>query len=67
MEGIVAIVGREIILQSDVAGQIEAMAQRDPRINRKDPSLRSAILDQLINEKLVLTKAAVDAREARFK
>jgi peptidyl-prolyl cis-trans isomerase SurA len=60
MEGIVAIVGREIILQSDISGQIEAMAQRDPRINRKDPALRTAILDQLINEKLVLTKAEQD-------
>jgi peptidyl-prolyl cis-trans isomerase SurA len=60
MEGIVAIVGREIILQSDITGQIEAMAQRDPRMNRKDPALRNAILDQLINEKLVLTKAQQD-------
>lgn len=60
MEGIVAIVGREIILQSDITGQIEAMAQRDPRMNRKDPALRKAILDQLINEKLVLTKAEQD-------
>ena len=60
MEGIVAIVGREIILQSDISGQIEAMAQRDPRINRKDPALRTAILDQLINEKLILTKAEQD-------
>jgi len=60
MEGIVAIVGREIILQSDISGQIEAMAQRDPRVNRKDPALRKAILDQLINEKLVLTKAEQD-------
>ncbi len=60
MEGIVAIVGREIILQSDINGQIEAMAQRDPRMNRKDPALRKAILDQLINEKLILTKAEQD-------
>ncbi|HBB26695.1 MAG TPA: parvulin peptidyl-prolyl isomerase [Bacteroidetes bacterium] len=60
MEGIVAVVGREIILQSDITGQVEAMAQRDPRINRKDPDLRKAILDQMINEKLVLTKAQED-------
>lgn len=60
MEGIVAIVGREIILQSDINGQVAAMAQRDPRMNQKDPALRKAILDQLINEKLVLTKAQLD-------
>ncbi|MBU3699263.1 MAG: parvulin peptidyl-prolyl isomerase [Candidatus Kapabacteria bacterium] len=60
MEAIVAVVGREIILQSDIAGQVEAMAQRDPRVNRKDADLRRAILDQLINEKLVLTRAQED-------
>jgi peptidyl-prolyl cis-trans isomerase SurA len=60
IEAIVAVVGREIVLQSDINGQIEAMAQRDPRIDRKDPSLKKAILDQLINEKLVLTKAQED-------
>ncbi len=61
VEGIVAIVGREIILKSDVDGQLEVMAQRDPRMNKKDPSLRKAILDQLINERLIVTKAIEDS------
>lgn len=61
VEGIVAIVGREIILKSDVDGQIEVMAQRDPKINKKDPTLRKALLDQLINERLIVTKAVEDS------
>lgn len=61
MEGIVAIVGREIVLKSDVDGQMEIMAQRDPKISRKDPVLRQAVLDQLINERLIMTKAIEDS------
>ena len=61
VEGIVAIVGREIILKSDVDGQLEVMAQRDPRINKKDPAIRRAIVDQLINERLIVTKAIEDS------
>ncbi len=61
VEGIVAIVGREIILKSDVDGQLEVMAQRDPRINKKDPTIRRAIVDQLINERLIVTKAIEDS------
>lgn len=61
MEGIVAIVGREIVLKSDVDGQMEIMAQRDPKISRKDPVIRQAVLDQLINERLIMTKAIEDS------
>ncbi|MCX6141192.1 MAG: peptidylprolyl isomerase [Candidatus Kapabacteria bacterium] len=61
MEGIVAVVGREIVLKSDVDGQMEILAQRDPRVNRKDARLRQAILDQLINERLMVTKAIEDS------
>ena len=63
MEGIVAIVGREIVLKSDVDGQMEIMTQRDPKVNRKDPVLRQAVLDQLINERLMMTKAIEDSIE----
>ncbi|MBK6290688.1 MAG: peptidylprolyl isomerase [Ignavibacteria bacterium] len=63
MEGIIAIVGREIVLKSDVDGQMEMLAQRDPRVDRKDVKLRQAILDQLINERLIMTKAIEDSIE----
>jgi peptidyl-prolyl cis-trans isomerase SurA len=43
---------------------MEIMAQRDPKVNRKDPVLRQAVLDQLINERLIMTKAIEDSVEA---
>jgi len=61
MEGIIAIVGREIILKSDVDGQMEILAQRDKGISKQDPKLRLMILDQLINERLIMTKAIEDS------
>lgn len=61
MERIVAVVGREIILKSDIDGQIELLAQRNPSVNRTDPALRRQILDLLINERLIVTKAMEDS------
>jgi peptidyl-prolyl cis-trans isomerase SurA len=61
MERIVAIVGKEIILKSDVDGQIELLAQRNPSIKKTDPALRRQILDLLINERLIVTKAIEDS------
>jgi peptidyl-prolyl cis-trans isomerase SurA len=63
MERIVAVVGKEIILQSDVAGQLEVLAQRNPGINRNDPAVRTMVLDMLINERLVMSKAMEDSIE----
>ncbi|MCU0329700.1 MAG: peptidylprolyl isomerase [Candidatus Kapabacteria bacterium] len=63
MERIVAVVGKEIILQSDVAGQLEVLAQRNPSMNRNDPAMRSMVLDMLINERLVMSKAMEDSIE----
>lgn len=60
MERIVAVVGEEIILKSDVDGQVEMLAQRSPGINKADPATRQFILDQLINERLVLVAAQED-------
>ncbi len=60
MERIVAVVGDEIILKSDIDGQVELMAQRSPGLDRKDEKLRASILNQLINERLVLLAAQED-------
>jgi peptidyl-prolyl cis-trans isomerase SurA len=60
MERIVAVVGKEIILQSDVDGQLEVFAQRDPSF-KTDPAKRQQVLDALINERLMITKAAEDS------
>lgn len=60
MERIVAVVGKEIILKSDIDGQMELLAQRSPSVNRNDPKMRDYILDQLINERLIMMAAEED-------
>jgi len=61
MERIIAVVGDEIILKSDVDGQLAILAQRDPSFNAKDPKVRDALLDQLINERLIMAAAIEDS------
>ncbi len=60
MERIVAVVGNEIILKSDVDGQVELYGQRFPGADKTDPKLRDAVLDQLINERLIMAAASED-------
>ncbi|MCX7908846.1 MAG: peptidylprolyl isomerase [Ignavibacteria bacterium] len=61
IDKIVAIVGDEVILLSDVQAQAMVLAQQDIRFDPNDPSLQKRILDQLINEKLILIKAKEDS------
>jgi peptidyl-prolyl cis-trans isomerase SurA len=61
MDKVLAVVGNEVILLSDVRGQLAMMAQQDPRINPDDPKLFQELLDALINEKLLVTKALEDS------
>ncbi len=60
MERIVAVVGKEIILQSDVEGQVAMLKQRNPASGVSDDALRTAVLDQLINERLIMAAAQED-------
>ncbi len=61
IDKIVAIVGDEMIMQSDVQSQAYLLAQQDPTIDPNDQKIQKNILDQLINEKLVLIKAKEDS------
>ncbi|HLX12614.1 MAG TPA: peptidylprolyl isomerase [Bacteroidota bacterium] len=59
LDRIVAIVGKEVITQSDLDAQVEFYAIQ----NRLDPAttgIQKQVLDALINEKLVLTRAMED-------
>ncbi|MGA0834082.1 MAG: hypothetical protein ACO3QO_06150, partial [Candidatus Kapaibacteriota bacterium] len=60
MERILAIVGPEIILQSDVEGQLAMLKQRNPNASMSDAEARTFILDQLINERLIMAAALED-------
>jgi peptidyl-prolyl cis-trans isomerase SurA len=63
MDKIVAIVGNEIILQSEVVGHLMMSAMQERRTNARpdDPVLLKRSLDVLINEKLIVTKAIEDS------
>lgn len=57
---IVAVVGNEMILQSEVDEQAMMTRLQYPEA-KNDPFLRSGILETLVNRKIVLTKARLDS------
>jgi peptidyl-prolyl cis-trans isomerase SurA len=57
LDKIIATVGREIVLQSDIEGRIAMFLQQNPKVNPSDPELRKQVLESLINERLMVTKA----------
>jgi peptidyl-prolyl cis-trans isomerase SurA len=60
---ILAVAGNEVIMLSDLNDQLAFLAQQDPKMNPSDPKVRKQILDAMINEKLVITKAIEDSIE----
>ncbi|TAE30115.1 MAG: parvulin peptidyl-prolyl isomerase [Candidatus Kapaibacterium sp.] len=63
MDKIMAIVGNEIILQSEVVGHAVMAAQQDRerRVRPDDPKMLNRSMDVLINERLVMLKAIEDS------
>jgi len=61
IDKIVAVVGNEIITQSDVEGSMAVIAQQDPSLNINDPDVQSQIIEALINDKLIVMKAKEDS------
>ena len=61
LDKIIATVGREIVLQSDIEGRIAMFMQQNPKVNPNDPELRKQVLESLINERLMVTKAVEDS------
>lgn len=61
LEKIVAIVGNEIILLTDLENEMKIMQQRDPSVSLTDAKTREKVLDMLINEKLLQVKAIEDS------
>ena len=59
---IVAVVGNEMILQSEVDEQAMMTILQYPDA-KNDPSLKSGILETLVSRKIVLTKARLDSVE----
>lgn len=61
MDKIVAIVGNEIITLSDVNAQVAIMMQSDKSLDFNNKDLRKKVIDAMINEKLIVTKAIEDS------
>jgi peptidyl-prolyl cis-trans isomerase SurA len=63
LDKIVAIVGREIIMKSDLDAQMQVMKQMDTKLDINDPEKRKIVLNMLIDENLVIMKAIEDSIE----
>lgn len=64
MDKIVAVVGNEIILQSEVMGHAVMATREDRRARPDDPRILNRSLDVLINERLMMLKAIEDSLTA---
>ncbi len=61
LDKIIAVVGDEIIMESDLNSALLVLSYQNPQFNPNDPALRKQVLDNLINSKLIITKAIEDS------
>lgn len=61
LDRIAAIVGDEIIMQSDVDGQLYYMLQYDKTIDVNDKTAKKKILESMIDQLLMVNKAKLDS------
>ena len=61
IDKIIAIVGNDIVMQSDLNAQLQMLSQQDKTMDPNDPTVIAKVLDLLINEKLVVMKAIEDS------
>ena len=59
LDRIVAVVGRESILQSDLNAQLEFYSFNN-HVDPATPGLKEQLLDEMINQKLMLARAIED-------
>ena len=57
LDGVAAVVGNEVILISDVMQQVALYARQNRGTNPQDSKLQRDVLNAIIDEKLVLTRA----------
>ena len=61
LDRVEAVAGREVILKSEVDGQLFMLAQQSKDVNPMDPAVRKRVRDAVINDRLVYTKALEDS------
>ncbi len=60
LDKIVAVVGGEIVLKSEVDYQVQLTAYQN-KLDPSDPQLRSRVLEAMIDDKLILAQAGLDS------
>lgn len=60
LDKIVAVVGNEIILKSEMDYQVQLSAYQN-KLDPSDPQLRSRVLEALVDDKLILAQAILDS------
>jgi len=61
LDGVAAVVGNEVVLVSDVMQQVLLYSRQNKGYDPQDPGLQREVLDAIIDEKLVLTRAREDS------
>src|SRR5438309_3042362 len=61
IDGVAAVVGNEVILISDVLQQTLLLAQQQKGLDVRDPNTQREVLNAIIDEKLVVTRAMEDS------
>jgi len=65
VDKIVAVVGKEIILKSEIDARLYQMKSTNPSVSVDDQELRDKLLNSIIDEKLIITKALEDSVEVK--
>ncbi len=60
VDRIVAVVGDEVILESDLSVRLQAAVLQN-QVDQNDPNLKRNVLEAMINEKLILAQAVLDS------
>lgn len=60
VDRIVAVVGDEVILESDLSVRVQAAVLQN-QVDQNDPNLKRNVLEAMINEKLILAQAVLDS------
>ncbi|GAB5464651.1 MAG: peptidylprolyl isomerase [Candidatus Kapaibacteriales bacterium] len=63
LDRIVAIVGDEVVMQSDIDGELAQAMMQNPNLDPSDITVRKEILDLIINQKLKIAQAIKDSIE----
>src|SRR5687768_17434240 len=65
VDGVAAVVGNDVILMSDVLQRAMVLSQQQRGVDARSPEFQREVLNSLIDNKLVLTRAREDSLVVR--